>query len=235
MTFESLGLAPALVRALAESNYTRPTPIQAEAIPLALAGNDLLGGAQTGTGKTAAFGLPLLQRLAMEAAAKRPAQAARADPGADPRARGAGRTTASRPTASTAPERTVIYGGAGMQPQIDALRRGVDILVATPGRLIDHIERGTAELDEVEMLVLDEADRMLDMGFLPAIKRVLGRLPATRQTLLFSATFEAQHQGSWRWSSCATRTRCRSPRATPSPRPSPIARIRSTARASATC
>ena len=192
MTFESLGLAPALLRALSENNYTTPTPIQAEAIPLALAGHDVLGGAQTGTGKTAAFGLPLLNRLA------------KATPPNGPRKPRALILTPTRELAMQVRESlrgyakhlrlniTAIYGGAGMQPQIDNLRRGVDVLVACPGRLIDHLDRGTARLDNVEVLVLDEADRMLDMGFLPAIKRVLGKVPSQRQTLLFSATFEAQ-------------------------------------------
>jgi ATP-dependent RNA helicase RhlE len=190
MTFESLGLSPALLRALAENKYSTPTPIQAQAIPLALAGHDLLGGAQTGTGKTAAFGLPLLQRLSKQTPAKGPRK---------PRA------LVLVPTRELAVQVadsikafnrhlhlnvTTIYGGAGMGPQVDNLRRGADILVATPGRLIDHMERGSAKLDAVEVLVLDEADRMLDMGFLPAIKRILGRVPAQRQTLLFSATFE---------------------------------------------
>ncbi|MGQ4583845.1 DEAD/DEAH box helicase [Lysobacter sp. F60174L2] len=192
MSFESLGLAPALLRALAEQNYTTPTPIQAEAIPLVLAGHDLLGGAQTGTGKTAAFGLPLLNRLSKQTAANGPRK---------PRA------LILVPTRELAVQVNdnlrsyakhlrlnfcTIFGGAGMGPQVDNLRRGVDVLVATPGRLIDHMERGTARLDGIEVLVLDEADRMLDMGFLPAIKRILGKLPHERQTLLFSATFEAQ-------------------------------------------
>jgi ATP-dependent RNA helicase RhlE len=192
MTFESLGLAPALLRALSENNYTTPTPIQAEAIPLALAGHDVLGGAQTGTGKTAAFGLPLLNRLA------------KTTPPNGPRKPRALILVPTRELAVQVCDSlrgyakhlrlsiTAIYGGAGMQPQIDQFRRGVDVLVACPGRLIDHLERGTARLDAIEMLVLDEADRMLDMGFLPAIKRVLGKLPSQRQTLLFSATFEAQ-------------------------------------------
>ncbi|HTM70956.1 MAG TPA: DEAD/DEAH box helicase [Luteimonas sp.] len=190
MTFETLGLSPALLRALVENKYTAPTPIQAQAIPLALAGHDLLGGAQTGTGKTAAFGLPLLQRLSKQTPAKGPRK---------PRA------LVLVPTRELAVQVadsiktfnrhlhlnvTTIYGGAGMGPQVDNLRRGADILVATPGRLIDHMERGSVKLDAIEVLVLDEADRMLDMGFLPAIKRVLQRLPAERQTLLFSATFE---------------------------------------------
>lgn len=192
MTFESLGLAPALLRALSEQNYATPTPIQAEAIPLAMAGHDLLGGAQTGTGKTAAFGLPLLHRLATAA------------PQGGPRRPRALILAPTRELALQVSDSLrgyakylrlnihAIYGGAGMGPQLDALRRGVDVLVATPGRLIDHLERGSAKLDAVELLVMDEADRMLDMGFLPAIKRILGRLPASRQTLLFSATFEAQ-------------------------------------------
>ena len=195
MTFETLGLSPALLRALAANDYTVPTPIQAQAIPLALAGRDLLGGAQTGTGKTAAFGLPLLQKLSKETPAKGPRK---------PRA------LVLVPTRELAVQVadsikaygrhlnlnvTTIYGGAGMQPQIDNLRRGVDVLVACPGRLIDHLERGTAKLDAVEMLVLDEADRMLDMGFLPAIKRVVARVPAPRQTMLFSATFEPRIRG----------------------------------------
>jgi ATP-dependent RNA helicase RhlE len=190
MTFETLGLSPALLRALAENSITIPTPIQAQAIPLALDGKDVLGAAQTGTGKTAAFGLPLLQRLAKETPPNGPRK---------PRA------LVLVPTRELAVQVadslkaygrhlrlniTTIYGGAGMGPQVDSLRRGTDILVATPGRLIDHMERGSAKLDAIDVLVLDEADRMLDMGFLPPIKRILGRVPALRQTLLFSATFE---------------------------------------------
>jgi ATP-dependent RNA helicase RhlE len=193
MTFESLGLAPALLRALAENNYTTPTPIQIQAIPLALAGHDLLGGAQTGTGKTAAFGLPLLHRLANSD-----------KPATGPRKPRALILVPTRELAVQVADSirsygkymrlnvTTIFGGAGMQPQVDNLRRGVDILVATPGRLIDHMERGSVKLDAVEVLILDEADRMLDMGFLPAIRRILGRVPSQRQTLLFSATFESQ-------------------------------------------
>ncbi|MGN7725807.1 DEAD/DEAH box helicase [Luteimonas sp. 22616] len=195
MTFETLGLSPALLRALSETGYTTPTAIQLEAIPLALAGHDLLGGAQTGTGKTAAFGLPLLQRLSKLT----PPNGAR-----KPRA------LVLVPTRELAVQVadsiktygrhlrmnvTTIFGGAGMGPQVDNLRRGVDILVATPGRLIDHLERGSAKLDAIEILVLDEADRMLDMGFLPAIKRIVNRVPKERQTLLFSATFETRIKG----------------------------------------
>ena len=193
MSFESLGLSPALLRALADNAYTTPTPIQAEAIPLVLAGHDVLGGAQTGTGKTAAFGLPLLQRLS---AGNKPA--------AGPRKPRALILVPTRELAVQVADSlrsyskyirlnvTTIFGGAGMGPQVDNLRRGVDILVATPGRLIDHMQQGSAKLDGIEVLILDEADRMLDMGFLPAIKRILARVPADRQTLLFSATFEAQ-------------------------------------------
>ncbi|KGM56031.1 RNA helicase [Lysobacter daejeonensis GH1-9] len=192
MSFESLGLAPALLRALVEQNYTTPTQIQAEAIPLALAGHDVLGGAQTGTGKTAAFGLPLLNRLAKQTPVKgfRRPRALILTPTRElavqvsDSLRGYGKHLRMNTIA--------IFGGAGMGPQVDAFRRGVDVLVATPGRLIDHLERGSVKLDEIEILVMDEADRMLDMGFLPAIKRILGKLPKDRQTMLFSATFEAQ-------------------------------------------
>jgi ATP-dependent RNA helicase RhlE len=190
MSFESLGLSPALLRALAGHGYNTPTPIQSQAIPPALAGRDILGAAQTGTGKTAAFGLPLLQKLAKETPPKGPRK---------PRA------LVLVPTRELAVQVadslkaygqglrlnvTTIFGGVGMQPQIDNLRRGVDILVACPGRLLDHLDSGHAKLDAVELLVLDEADRMLDMGFLPSIKRVLSRVPKQRQTMLFSATFE---------------------------------------------
>ncbi len=190
MTFESLGLSPALLRALADHGYATPTPIQAQAIPPALNGRDLLGAAQTGTGKTAAFALPLLQKLAKQTPAKGPRK---------PRA------LVLVPTRELAVQVadslktygrhlrlnvTMIFGGVGMRPQIDDLRRGVDILVACPGRLLDHLDSGHAKLDAVELLVLDEADRMLDMGFLPSIKRVLARVPQQRQTMLFSATFE---------------------------------------------
>jgi ATP-dependent RNA helicase RhlE len=190
MTFETLGLAPALLRALADQGYTEPTPIQAAAIPVALDGRDLLAGAQTGTGKTAAFALPLLDRLYITA--PRPSQ---------PKTPRALVLTPTRELAAQVHESvraygrhlgarsTTIFGGVGMQPQIDALRRGVDILVATPGRLIDHIERRSVNLSAIEVLVLDEADRMLDMGFLPAIRRILGTLPKKRRTWLFSATF----------------------------------------------
>ncbi|HEY1069204.1 MAG TPA: DEAD/DEAH box helicase [Thermomonas sp.] len=190
MTFESLGLAPALLRALADNDYNTPTPIQAQAIPLVLSGRDVLGGAQTGTGKTAAFALPVLNRLSKET------------PPAGPRKPRALVLVPTRELAVQVADSfktygrhlrlnvTTLFGGVGMQPQIEQLRRGVDVLVACPGRLIDHLDRGSVKLDGVEVLVLDEADRMLDMGFLPAIKRIVNRVPKQRQTLLFSATFE---------------------------------------------
>jgi ATP-dependent RNA helicase RhlE len=191
MSFENLGLAPALLRALADSGYTKPTPVQTEAIPLVLAGRDLLAGAQTGTGKTAAFALPLLERLF-------PAGQRQS------RAPGKIRALVLTPTRELAaqvhdsvrtygrhvqPSTAAVFGGVGMHPQTQLLRRGVDVLVATPGRLIDHLERRHADLSGVEIVVLDEADRMLDMGFLPALKRILAALPKVRQTLMFSATF----------------------------------------------
>ncbi|GGA70228.1 RNA helicase [Arenimonas soli] len=190
MNFQSLGLAPELVRALADVGYTTPTPIQAQAIPLALAGHDLMGGAQTGTGKTAAFALPLLHRLA-EAGPQRGPRKPRALVLTPTRelavqVNDSLRTYGKHLRMNTA----TVYGGAGMQPQIEALRRGVDVLVACPGRLLDHLQQRTVDLSQVEILVLDEADRMLDMGFLPAIRRVLSALPRKRQTMLFSATFE---------------------------------------------
>ena len=191
MSFESLGLAPALLRALAEQGYTQPTPIQAGAIPVVLEGHDLLAAAQTGTGKTAAFALPLLQRLATtEAAGKRRPRALILTPTRELAAqihdnlRDYGKHL--RISSAT------IYGGVSMGPQIQALRRGVDIVIATPGRLVDHMQQRTIDLSGVEVLVLDEADRMLDMGFLPSLKRIIGALPKQRQTLLFSATFATE-------------------------------------------
>jgi ATP-dependent RNA helicase RhlE len=192
MSFASLGLSDALLRAVADAGYTQPTPIQLQAIPAVLAGGDLLAGAQTGTGKTAGFVLPILQRLST--APREGAKAARAQV----------RVLILTPTRELAAQveesvRTygkhlnfksaVVYGGVGFNPQVEALRRGVDILVATPGRLLDHQRQRTVDLSGVETLVLDEADRMLDMGFIPDIKRILALLPKKRQNLLFSATF----------------------------------------------
>ncbi|HXD82966.1 MAG TPA: DEAD/DEAH box helicase [Rudaea sp.] len=192
MSFDTLGLAPALLRALADQGYATPTPIQSAAIPVALTGRDMLAGAQTGTGKTAAFALPLLQRLFVENATapangKRKVRALILTPTRELAAQvhDSLRAYAKNVKMFSA----TIFGGVSMGPQVDALRRGVDVLVATPGRLIDHMERRTVDLSGIEILVLDEADRMLDMGFLPAIKRILAVLPKQRQTLLFSATF----------------------------------------------
>ena len=183
--FQGLGLSAELVRAVSEQGYTEPTPIQAQAIPVVLAGRDLLGAAQTGTGKTAAFALPILQKLSgRNAAAIRvlvvtPTRELAAQVEQDFRTYGKHLRLAT----------TTIFGGVGMQPQVDALRRGVDILVATPGRLLDHVGEKTVDLSQIEILVLDEADRMLDMGFIHDIRKILALLPTQRQNLLFSATF----------------------------------------------
>jgi ATP-dependent RNA helicase RhlE len=192
MHFTDLGLAEPLLRAVREQGYDTPTPIQAQAIPAVLRGGDLMAGAQTGTGKTAGFTLPMLHRLAAAPRAK------------DAKGRIAIRALILTPTRELAAQveesvRTygrhlpltsmVMFGGVGMQPQIDKLRRGVDILVATPGRLLDHHGQGTLDLSHVQIFVLDEADRMLDMGFIHDIKKVLAVLPEKRQSLLFSATF----------------------------------------------
>ena len=192
MLFTDLGLAEPLLRAVREQGYDTPTPIQAQAIPIVLQGGDLMGGAQTGTGKTAGFTLPMLQRLSL------------VKPARDARGRIPIRALILTPTRELAAQveesvRTygkylpltsmVMFGGVGMQPQIDRLRKGVDILVATPGRLLDHHQQGTLDLKQVEIFVLDEADRMLDMGFIHDIKKVLAVLPAKKQSLLFSATF----------------------------------------------
>ena len=187
-SFIDLGLAPGLLKALAEEGYETPTPIQAKAIPTVLKGADLLGIAQTGTGKTAAFALPILQRLAAE---KRPP------------ARKAVRALVLSPTRELASQiaesfRTygrheglsvgIVFGGVSQGPQRSMLARGVDVLVATPGRLIDHIQQGNVDLKTTEILVLDEADQMLDLGFLPPIRKIAARLSTKRQTLFFSAT-----------------------------------------------
>ena len=192
MSFDRLGLSPELLHAVARQGYAVPTPVQAQAIPLVLEGRDVLAGAQTGTGKTAAFVLPMLQRL----------HASR--PGSGPRAVRALILTPTRELAlqveesvrtygSSNPIRsTTVYGGVGFDPQVRALRAGPEIVVATPGRLLDHVGRRTIDLSRVEILVLDEADRMLDMGFIRDIRRILALLPARRQNLLFSATFSAE-------------------------------------------
>ena len=206
-TFDQLGLTPELLRAVAAQGYTVPTPVQTQSIPIVLAGRDLLAGAQTGTGKTAAFVLPILQLLN----ASRPAP--RQLKYGERRPRGATglpiRCLVLTPTRELAlqieesvrtygAERpilsTTIYGGVGFDPQVRAIRTGPEIVVATPGRLLDHAGQGTIDLSSVEILVLDEADRMLDMGFIRDIRRILALLPARRQNLLFSATFSDEIQ-----------------------------------------
>jgi ATP-dependent RNA helicase RhlE len=191
-SFERLGLMRALVRAVAEQGYAQPTPIQAQAIPVVLAGKDLLGAAQTGTGKTAAFVLPILNNLAGKATpshspARHPVRALIVTPTRELAAQVEESVRTYGKYASL--KSSLVFGGVGMQPQVDALRRGVDILVATPGRLLDHVQQKTVNLSQVEILVLDEADRMLDMGFIQDIRKILALLPAARQNLLFSATF----------------------------------------------
>src|SRR5919202_1867088 len=182
--FSQLGLQTALARRCESLGYTEPTPIQREAIPIVLTGADLIGCAETGTGKTAAFLLPTIQRMAETPR-----------PGTRVLVLAPTRELASQIEASYkqlapkgAPRCANVIGGASMSKQNDALRRGAGIVIATPGRLLDHVERGTVNLSHVEVLVLDEADRMLDMGFLPRIRRVLAEIPEERQTLLFSAT-----------------------------------------------
>ena len=181
--FSELGLRPELLDAVADAGYTRPTPIQQQAIPLILSGRDVIGLAQTGTGKTAAFTLPLLQLLSD-----------------GPRRTRALVLVPTRELAAQVEESIAkygrhaelrwisVYGGVAMEPQTDALRDGVEIVIATPGRLLDHLERGNVVLDDLEILVLDEADRMLDMGFAPQLNKIVAQMPKYRQTLLFSAT-----------------------------------------------
>ena len=192
MTFDELNLAPAILKAVREQGYEIPTPIQAQAIPAVLEGHDLLGGAQTGTGKTAAFTLPMLHKLTMSRSAKN-------------KFGGTGtRVLVLTPTRELAAQveesirtygkylqltSTVIFGGVGMNPQINKLKHGVDILVATPGRLLDLQQQGFLDLSTVQMLILDEADRMLDMGFLPDVRKIIALVPKEKQSLLFSATF----------------------------------------------
>src|SRR4029453_14404883 len=179
MPFTALGLLPELTRVLADRGYAEPTPVQSRVIPEILAGRDILAGAQTGTGKTAGFTLPLLQRLHGHA---RPTKAARAPVLVPPRERAAQVSESVRAYGKYLPLRTaVVFGGVGIQPQIDALRRGTDVLVATPGRLLDHAQQRTVDLSQVEILVLDEADRMLDMGFIADIRRVIKLLPRQRE------------------------------------------------------
>jgi ATP-dependent RNA helicase RhlE len=187
MSFADLGLLPELTRALAERGYSEPTPVQTRVIPEILAGRDLLAGAQTGTGKTAGFTLPILQLLNGHA---HPPKAPRALVLVPTRELAAQVNESVRAYGKHLRLRTqVVFGGVGINPQIDALRRGTDILVATPGRLLDHAQQRTVDLSHVQILVLDEADRMLDMGFIADIRRVIKLLPRQRQNLLFSATY----------------------------------------------
>ncbi|HQR50508.1 MAG TPA: DEAD/DEAH box helicase [Methylophilaceae bacterium] len=191
-TFASLNLAPEILRAVEEEGYTKPTPIQAQAIPLVLDGRDLMAGAQTGTGKTAAFTLPLLQKLLPHAStsaspARHPVRALILTP---TRELAIQVEESVQAYSKHVPLRSlVVFGGVDIKTQTPALRNGVEILVATPGRLLDHVEQRTVQLNQVQMLILDEADRMLDMGFLPDLKRILALLPKQRQNLMFSATF----------------------------------------------
>lgn len=189
MSFDNLGLSPELLHAVADQGYSEPTPIQSQVIPVILQGRDILASAQTGTGKTAGFTLPILQRLSAQVAQQRwravrvliltPTRELAAQVGASVHSYGK-----YLPLRSAA-----IFGGVKINPQIEKLRNGVDILVATPGRLLDHIGQRTLDLSNVEILVLDEADRMLDMGFIHDIRKILALLPQHRQTLMFSATF----------------------------------------------
>ncbi|WP_085318336.1 DEAD/DEAH box helicase [Derxia lacustris] len=190
--FSSFGLDAAILRAIVDQGYTTPTPIQLQAIPIALEGRDLMGAAQTGTGKTAGFSLPILQRLI-------PLQSPSVSPARHPV-----RALILAPTRELADQvadnvatyakhtqlrSVVVFGGVDIRPQIESLRAGVEIVIATPGRLLDHLQQKSINLSQVQILVLDEADRMLDMGFLPDLQRIVNLLPPQRQTLLFSATF----------------------------------------------
>ncbi|HVT44720.1 MAG TPA: DEAD/DEAH box helicase [Thermoanaerobaculia bacterium] len=189
MPFASLGLGPKITRAVREAGYTEPTPIQAKAIPAILAGSDVVGVAQTGTGKTAAFVLPMLEKMAggqrrphMRALVIAPTRELVVQIEENVRAYGR----------HVGLHFATIYGGVGERPQIDALRRGVDLVVATPGRLMDLMNQKYVKFDDIEFVVLDEADRMLDMGFLPSIRQIVKALPTQRQTLLFSATLSPE-------------------------------------------
>jgi ATP-dependent RNA helicase RhlE len=192
ITFADLGLAPELLRAVLDEGYTKPTPIQAQAIPLVIGGQDIMGGAQTGTGKTAAFTLPILQRILPFASsspspAKHPVRALILAP---TRELAMQVFESVKAYSKHTPLRAMCaFGGVDIKPQIAELKRGVEILVATPGRLLDHVENKSVSFASVQVLVLDEADRMLDMGFVPDVTRILNMLPAQRQSLLFSATF----------------------------------------------
>jgi ATP-dependent RNA helicase RhlE len=206
MSFSSLGLSPEIIRAVTELGYTKPTPIQMQSIPAVLAGGDILAGAQTGTGKTASFTLPLLHRLSDSGNSPKHTPISKHNPHGYPPIR-ALILTPTRELAAQIQESVqnygkylnlrsmAMFGGVSINPQKQRLRNGIDILVATPGRLLDHVQQGTVNLSGVEVLVLDEADRMLDMGFIRDIRRILGILPKQRQNLLFFATFSESIKG----------------------------------------
>lgn len=190
--FSAFGLHPTILQAIAETGYTTPTPIQAQALPVVMDGRDVMGAAQTGTGKTAAFTLPILHRLLPMAntsasPARHPVRALILVPTRELAVQVA--DSVATYTKFTPLRSTVVYGGVDINPQRDALRRGCELLIATPGRLLDHVEQKNVNLGQVNILVLDEADRMLDMGFLPDLDRIRRLLPVNRQGLLFSATF----------------------------------------------
>jgi len=183
--FEHFDLDERILRAVNHMGYERPTPIQEQAIPLAMAGRDLMGAAQTGTGKTAAFGLPILQRVLTEKPDRPSALIL-----SPTRELAAQIEDALKKYAKYTKLRILaVYGGVGYGPQLEGLKKGPDVIVATPGRLLDHVSRGSLSLETLQTLVLDEADRMLDMGFLPDVRRIIARVPKDRQTMLFSATF----------------------------------------------
>ena len=193
MPFSKLGLSPKVLEGVRAAGYTDPTPIQLRGIPLVMSGRDLIGSAQTGTGKTAAFALPILSRLAQHGALR----ALVLEP---TRELAAQVETAIHDYARFTNLRTVVvFGGTGYGRQDQALRQGVDILVATPGRLLDQMQRGMVKLNQIEILVLDEADRMLDMGFLPDVRRIVEHCPRTRQTMLFSATIPPEIEQLCKW------------------------------------
>jgi ATP-dependent RNA helicase RhlE len=186
LSFNNLGLEPRLLQAVEALGYTTPTPIQRDAIPFALEGRDVVGCAQTGTGKTVAFVLPLLQRVA---ASPGPARALVVTPTRELALQI--EAVAQSVSKFTGHRVAVVYGGVGYEPQLKALRRGVDVVVGTPGRLLDLQEKGALDLSKIEVLVLDEADRMLDMGFWPQVRRIIALLPPKRQNMLFSATMSS--------------------------------------------
>lgn len=195
ITFADFGLDPKIQKAVSEQGYITPTPIQAKSIPHVLAGSDLMGAAQTGTGKTAAFVLPIIQKILRHASssaspARHPIRALVLTPTRELAVQVA--ENAANYSMHTDLRAAVVYGGVDMKEQVSILRNGVEILIATPGRLLDHIGSKVANLSQVEILVLDEADRMLDMGFLPDLQRIIDLIPAQRQTLLFSATFSPE-------------------------------------------